>query len=329
MSPHSETSVTGLDPRLNKGLVSIVIASYGRPEMLARAIRSALSQSHPDLEVIVADDPAPQSCHHVIRSVDDPRFRFHLQDTRVGPWKNWTQAIRMARGEYIVFLGDDDWLSPTFVADHLAALARAPGAAVSFCSMQEVLDENDTLRVIAPKISHGTESNATVFLSAALRQEVFFGAAVFRRRLTAEVWEETEPDGYVADHGLILRLACLRQASCTRVDGPVYFKSVHKHQLSYRYLEITQLQLALMRRLQKQSTDRRQTSLLRHFTAHVAILLARHHAANGDLKVARRLLASAIQDSPTTTDAWSQFLQAYLTPARLIRTARAQRGISA
>ena len=151
MSPHSETSVTGPDPRPNKGLVSIVIASYGRPEMLARAIRSALSQSHSNLEVIVADDPTSPSCHHVIRGVNDPRFRFHLQDTRVGCWKNWTHAIRMARGEYIVFLGDDDWLSPAFVTDHLAALARLPGAAVSFCSMQEVLDENNTLRVIEPK----------------------------------------------------------------------------------------------------------------------------------------------------------------------------------
>jgi len=328
MSPHSETSVTGPDPRPNKGLVSIVIASYGRPEMLARAIRSALSQSHSNLEVIVADDPTSPSCHHVIRGVNDPRFRFHLQDTRVGCWKNWTHAIRMARGEYIVFLGDDDWLSPAFVTDHLAALARLPGAAVSFCSMQEVLDENNTLRVIEPKISLGTEADPTVFLAAALRQEVFFGAAVFRRKLAAEVWEETEPDDYVADHGLILRLACLRQSSCTRVDGPIYFKSVHKRQLSYRYLEITQLQLDLMLRLQKKSTDRRHTSLLRHFTAHVAILLARHHAGNGDLKVARRVLASAIKNSPTTTDAWSQFLQACLTPARMVRTARAQRGIS-
>jgi len=329
MSQHTNISTGRLTREPLQGLVSIVIASYGRPELVKRAIDSALSQSYPHIEVIVADDLAADHCHAEVQGVKDPRFRFHLQDGRVGCWQNWTTAIRMARGEFIVFLGDDDWLSPTFVEDHLVALAKVINAEVSFCSMHEILEDTSTLRTIDPGVPILNEVSATDFLSAALRHELFFGAALFRAGMAMEVWEETKPDDYVADYGLILRLAVLRSVPCTRVSGPVYFKSVHPGQLSQKYTEVTQLRLGLLLRIRDLIPDGKRRRMVSHFAAHEAILLARHHAAAGDLQTARRQLAAALQISPSTAHAWSQFLQSYLTPSRLARTARTQRGLPA
>lgn len=245
----------------------------------------------------------------------------------MGCWQNWTTAIRMARGEFLAFLGDDDWLSPKFVEAHLSALAKDPKAVVSFCSMQEILSDDSILRTIDPGMPLLSEVGPTEFLSAVLHQDVFFGAALFRAQLTAEVWEETRPDDYVADHGLILRLPTLRNAACTCAVGPVYYKSVHPTQLSQKSAEVTRLQLELMLRIHGLVRDRKQRRLVSHFAAHVAIVLARHHAAVGELPAARRQLASALRISPSSAHVWSQFLQAYLVPSRLTRTARAQRGL--
>ncbi len=327
MSPHPETSITALDPRLNKGLVSIVIASYGRPEMLARAIRSALSQSHPDIEVIVSDDPAPTACHDVIRAVNDPRFRFHLQDTRVGCWKNWTQAVRMARGEYLVFLGDDDWLSPTFVADHFAALRSATGVTASFGRLDEVHPDGALYRSITPPFASSKEIPPRRLLEAILHQQVFFGAALLDRTLATEVWMETVPDGIVADHGMLLRLAIERRISCVGTQGPIYFKTVHPRQLSAGAGEVTQLQVELMRRMLEGTRGSPEYPLLARFTAHLTIVLARHHAAQADLATARRKLLEAVRTAPLLRQGWSQLFQSFFWSSRLIRTSRAQRGM--
>lgn len=309
--------------------VSIVIASYGRPRMLQRAIDSALAQSYPNVEVIVADDPATESCHETILGIRNPRFRFHIQSERVGCWNNWSTAIRMARGEFIAFLGDDDWLSPDFVAGHLDGLARTPSAAVSFCSVREILEDNEALRTIEASFPAMAEVGSLDFLGAALRQKFFFGAALFRQPLAAEVWDQTEEDDYVADHGLILRLSGVRNASCTWVSGPVYFKQVHSKQLSQKYVAVTQLHLNLMQRVRKLTKSNPHRRMMTDATAHVAILLARHLAAINDLPAARKQLASAIRLAPTDPIAWSQYLQAYLTPSRLVRTSRQQRGLGA
>lgn len=323
----SPTDPSTGSPAYGNPRVSIVIASYGRPGMLKKAIDSALNQTYPNVEVIVADDVAPESCRETILGIRAPHFRFHLQSERVGCWNNWTTAIQMARGEFIAFLGDDDWLSPDFVAGHLDALARTPSAAVSFCSLREILEDDQVLRTIDASFSAMTEVGSSDFLAAALRQEVFFGAALFRRPLAAEVWDETRADDYVADHGLILRLSGVRHVSCTRVSGPVYFKRVHSKQLSQKYIEVTRLHLNLMHRVRKLTKSAPHRRLMTEDTAMVAILLARHLAANNDLPAARKHLASAIRLDPTNPVVWSQYLQAYLTPSRLVRTAQQQRGV--
>lgn len=309
--------------------VSIVIASYGRPELLKRAIDSALAQTYPHVEVIVSDDPAPEPCHEAIRAIRDARFRFHIQSNRVGCWKNWSTAIRLARGSFIAFLGDDDWLSPDFVAGHLDAFARTPSAAVSFCAVKEVLEDQRELRTIEAEFPAMQETGSQDFLRAALRQKVFFGAALFRQPLATEVWNETQDDDYVADQGLILRLSAVRKVACTRVIGPVYFKTVHAQQLSQKFVEVTDLHLKLMQRIRRLTKSEPHRGLVTHETAQVAILLARHLAAINDLPAARKQLGGAIRLSPTAPIAWSQYLQAYLAPSRLVRTSRQQRGMAA
>lgn len=295
--------------------------------MLKRAIDSALAQTYPHIEVIVSDDLAPEPCHETIRAVRDTRFRSHIQDKRVGCWNNWTTAIRMARGDFIVFLGDDDWLSADFVAGHLEAFARTPSAAVSFCSLREIKEDETILRTIDATLPAMAEASSLDFLKAALQQDIFFGAALFRRPLASEVWIETEEDDYVADHGLILRMAGVRRATCTRANGPIYHKTVHPAQLSQKYIEVSNLHLNLMHRVRNLTRSKPHLRLMTHYTAQVAILLARHFAANNDLPAARKQLAAAIRLGPTTPVAWSQYLQAYLAPSRLVRTSRQQRGL--
>lgn len=94
-------------------LISVIIPTRKRPEMLGRAIESVLIQDYERIEVIVADDNAPgsaeQEATHAVLApyAFDGRVRC-VPTGGIGGGGARNAAIRHARGEYLAFLDDDD-----------------------------------------------------------------------------------------------------------------------------------------------------------------------------------------------------------------------------
>jgi glycosyltransferase involved in cell wall biosynthesis len=103
-------------------LVTIVIPTCNRPELLDAAVDSALSQTISELEVIVVDDgstPPAQPRN------DDERVHLIRSDVRRGVSWARNAGLAEARGRWIVFLDDDDQLVPEMVALSLEAARRS------------------------------------------------------------------------------------------------------------------------------------------------------------------------------------------------------------
>lgn len=106
-------------------LVTVTIATRDRPELLAsRSLPSILGQSYEELEVIVIGDDADPSSESAVRRFADPRVSFHNLSLRVqisdDPRRRWlaaatmprNEAVRLARGHWIVQFDDDDAMHP-------------------------------------------------------------------------------------------------------------------------------------------------------------------------------------------------------------------------
>ena len=105
-------------------LVSAIIPTRNRPELLARALQTALAQDYPHIEVIVVDDasspPAelPSGTH----------ARLLRMDTAGGAGAARNAGVESARGDLVAFLDDDDeWLAPK-LREQVEALSAAPDA---------------------------------------------------------------------------------------------------------------------------------------------------------------------------------------------------------
>lgn len=112
-------------------LVTIGIPTYDRPAELARAVRSALAQSHRRIEVLISDDasPVPELATVLAAlSAQDDRVRVVRQPHNLGHAGNYEWLLQAARGEYFMWLADDDWIEPFYVERCLAALRADPGA---------------------------------------------------------------------------------------------------------------------------------------------------------------------------------------------------------
>jgi glycosyltransferase involved in cell wall biosynthesis len=110
--------------------VSVIIPVHNRPEELRRAIRSALAQTHANLEVLVMDDASTVDLKKVVDEIVDTRIRFFRQDSKSNANVLRNQGIREAKGEIVALLDSDDEFLPQHIENKLEILASGHAQAV-------------------------------------------------------------------------------------------------------------------------------------------------------------------------------------------------------
>lgn len=95
---------------MSASLVSVIIPTYQRPELLPRAVESALTHQGPDVEVIVVPNGPDNSWKQTLRPwANDARVRASPIPTAHGNVAR-NHGMALATGKYIRFLDDDDYL---------------------------------------------------------------------------------------------------------------------------------------------------------------------------------------------------------------------------
>lgn len=92
-------------------LVSVVIPTRNRPELVLRAVESVVGQTYHNLEIILVIDGPDSATETALHAFADPRLRvLALPESRGGSDAR-NAGIAAAKGEWVAFLDDDDeWL---------------------------------------------------------------------------------------------------------------------------------------------------------------------------------------------------------------------------
>lgn len=114
-------------------LVSIITPTYNRPDYLKQALKSAISQTYQNIEIIVSDNCSPENPQAIVESFNDPRIRFSRNETNLGMLPNTIKAFKMARGKYVAALLDDDLWEEDFLAKLVPPLEANPNLVLAFC----------------------------------------------------------------------------------------------------------------------------------------------------------------------------------------------------
>lgn len=107
-------------PLNNTPLVSVIVRTHQRPDILKEALISLRNQTYPNIEVVIVEDGANQSEQMIQSEFSNINIRYFATGQKVGRSKAGNLAIQKASGKYINFLDDDD----LFFADHVEVLVN-------------------------------------------------------------------------------------------------------------------------------------------------------------------------------------------------------------
>jgi glycosyltransferase involved in cell wall biosynthesis len=124
--------------------VSVVIPTYDRCDVIARAVQSVLQQDMIDLEAIVVDDGSTDGTEHAFTPLEDDRLSY-VRSSHVGAAAARNIGARRARSRWLTFLDSDDTVTPDWLSSMLAE-TQPPDTALVSCGYTERAEGSATIR---------------------------------------------------------------------------------------------------------------------------------------------------------------------------------------
>lgn len=156
--------------------VSVLVPAF-RPDYLDLCIASILAQTFQDFELLISDDSDGGDIAAVVDRWGDPRIRYLRNPTPREPGTNRDHLISQARGRYLKFVFDDDFLLPHSI-EWLHTTIRHFDAAMAFHARQVVDGAGRVRESIVPV---GVGSIGTLPVAAVFNDLIFH-----RRNLIGE-----------------------------------------------------------------------------------------------------------------------------------------------
>lgn len=124
-------------------MISVIVPVYKVEKYLRRCVDSILAQTYTNFELLFIDDGSPDNSGKICDeyAARDPRVRvFHKPNGGVSSARNL--GLDNARGEWIVFVDSDDWVTE----DYLADLMRDPNADLRLNGFECIGREGECIR---------------------------------------------------------------------------------------------------------------------------------------------------------------------------------------
>jgi glycosyltransferase involved in cell wall biosynthesis len=206
--------------------IAICMATFEPDEALfATQLESLRAQTERDWVCVISDDcSAPERFERVATLVgDDPRFALSRSERRLGFYRNFERALRMAPREAELFAlcdQDDRWYP-----EKLATLRSALGSAQMVYSDQRLVDAGG--RVLRDTLWQGRSNNHTDLPSMLVANTVTGASALFRREVAELALPFPEMPG-MPFHDHWLALVALAAGEIAYVDRPLYDYVQHR-----------------------------------------------------------------------------------------------------
>ncbi len=286
------------DSVANTPSISIIVPTHNRARFLQRAVRSALSQTCSDFEILIVDDASSDATPSLARSFADPRIRLFRNEQSRGAAASRNVGLANSRGRFIAFLDDDDEWLPRKLELQQARFAAAD-ANVALIHGGSVVVSESSGRVVDEIVPTANHTSWLDYFG-----NISFTTSIVLVRRDALValggFDESLPGAQ--DRDLWIRLA--RQYAFDFVPEVLVRRFIHGDQITS---SLPAKIVAKRRIIQKYASD-----LARHpaHHAHQMWRLGILECVAGEWHAGRASLLAAVRRAPLRRDLWRDLLTA-------------------
>src|SRR2546427_4839219 len=291
--------------------ISAIIPAYnGVARYLEQAIHSVLAQTYHDIELIVVDDASTDDTARL--ALRFPTARYFRRAENGGQAAARNDGARLAKGEFLAFLDQDDMWEPIFLQETLAVLSAHPNAAVVHADGYQVNEHNEILEYDAA-MKH------TASITQLLRggHDVATSGSLFRKSCFDAVGGYDDQLPIWEDIDLAIRL--YQRFSLAHLPKPLYRHRLYGHNVS-RDIPSERALLGRQRFLEKYSVICSPGSVearaLARDWAHYYSDLGKHHLRAGRITEARSAFLQALRHRPLDTKTLLRLVRSYFSLRR-------------
>lgn len=221
-------------------LVSVIIPVFNLEEYVERSVKSVLSQTYNNIQIIIVDDGSTDSTQCICEKLaDDDRIIYIRHEGNKGQTVTRNDGLNAASGDWIMFLDGDDTLEPSTIDSFMKAVNDDKDIDIVFAGYKVISDDNSIERLanIVPGVY--TKREFTNYLFDEITSDVLtcIGSKIYRNDLvkTRKEWTSDRiSTNYDMAFVIDALLACKKVAY---IQEPVYDYIQRNNSITYSYRE--------------------------------------------------------------------------------------------
>lgn len=209
-------------------LVTTIIPTYRRPQLLKRAIKSVLQQTYPNIQVCIYDNASGDETASVVAEIAkiDSRIKYYCHTENIGAGNNFLYGLEHVNTPFFSFLSDDDILLPTFYEIALNGFNNHPDAMFSATDVLHLYSGRVMKKTPLRKWTSGFYKPPHGLAAILENGYSEWTGILFKREVTEKIGFIDQEVGSASDLDFILRIASHCPFVVTKHLGAVFDDSV-------------------------------------------------------------------------------------------------------
>jgi glycosyltransferase involved in cell wall biosynthesis len=142
-------STESISDSMTQPQITVALPVYNGEQYIAIAVKSVLTQTFSDFELLILDNCSTDHTLEIIRTFSDPRIRLIVNPKNLGMIGNWNLAVSLATGKYIKILSHDDLLAPSCLAEQIDGFLKYPSQNIGIVTCKKRII-NESGAVVMP-----------------------------------------------------------------------------------------------------------------------------------------------------------------------------------
>ena len=206
--------------------VSVIINFYNSEKYLEKSIKSVLSQTHSNFDLILYNNCSTDKSSGIISNIHDKRIKYFKSQIHTNLSKARESALKKSTTEWIAFLDADDYWHPRKLEKQIEVIKSKSGDIGLVYT--DCLIDNES------KIQNSNISCENIDFSSLLQQNPIVFSSILFSKLSIKSQIKFDPIlKYAEDYDLLLKIS--KNKKIFFLDEELTYYRIHKENLTIKY----------------------------------------------------------------------------------------------